>query len=141
MWDKLVCHQQVLESGEKVTTWIPDLDKVKQVIKKNARGHAYFEERVVCSQDPLQVIVRPFMSMTEDEIVGFETANQQLLVGWPEVGTRAFVRDLTEQDVQNGWVVVQKHVYRYRVDILDRIYVRTVIYDYLATMVIWDSAA
>ena len=71
-----------------------------------------------------------------------------MLSVWPEVGTRMMMRGvLTPNDPENGqgvyiddgWQDVQDGVYRYAVVPLPgQVLVKTVIYEYLATEVVWD---
>ena len=48
-------------------------------------------------------------------------------------------RLITGQDLQNGWVVVQDGVYRYRVEQFGGFLVRSVLHEYLATEVYWEE--
>jgi len=71
--------------------------------------------------------------MSNDEREDFEASAEAGLVGWPEVGSRAMQRLLTDEQ----WLVVQKDRYRYRTAQDGRLWVRMVIREYLACRVAW----
>ena len=47
-------------------------------------------------------------------------------------------RVISGADMLGGWVIVQDGVYRYRVEQVGLMRVRTVLFEYLATEVCWD---
>ncbi|MGE0497979.1 MAG: hypothetical protein AB7I35_10385 [Ramlibacter sp.] len=119
--------------GEKRAFWTPEQDRIKRIILKNARGHAYYEMGEPMLHAPDQVWMMPLASLTAEEVMIFEEASSP---GWAEVGSRMLTRQAA--DPANSWVVVQNNVYRYAVTQTGGLTVRTVIRDYLATEVTWD---
>ena len=122
--------------GEVLLTWIPELARVHRVVVKNARGHAFYEFGEPVLGEPERVWALPLPQMTEPGCLDFETGRPGLAV-WPEVGSRMMKRLATGQDVDDGWVVVQPSVYRYRVEHDDGLVVRAILREYLATEVYW----
>ena len=58
---------------------------------------------------------------------------------WPDVGSRMMQR-MAEGDLERGWVVVQRGIYRYMaVQRPGEVLVRSVIREYLATEVSWSD--
>lgn len=123
--------------GDERVYWVPEEDRVRNVILKNARGHAYFEISEPMLEEPTHIWFRPLLSMKPSERDEFEE------VGWPsgllpEVGSRMMTRVMTFEDLDDGWVVVQDDVYRYAVRQEGRMLVRIVMREYLAAEVFWD---
>lgn len=114
--------------------WEPEWDRVKRVVLKNARGHAFYEYGEPMLDAPQQIWVKPLETLTDDE----RTALEDLIgAGWSEVGSRMLTRCLSGQDLEGAWVVVQPGVYRYTVGQNGGLTVRTIIAEYLATEVSW----
>ena len=122
-------------SGDPVVIWKPEIERINNVIVKNARGHIFYEYGQPMFDPPSRVWSCPLISLTEEERLAFE--NMPKGPGWPEVGSMMMLRMVGEQPLSGGWVEVQKGVYRYAVS-EDPVRVRTVIHDYLATEVVWD---
>lgn len=126
--------------GETRTNWKPDSARFERVILKNARGHAYFEYGEPMLDPPAHVWFRPLETMTEAERYEFEGHNERgTLAAWPEVGSRMLTRAISGQDMDGDWVVVQADVYRYAVAQEGVLRVRSVLYNYLATEVLWSE--
>lgn len=115
--------------------WTPEQDRVRTVVLKNARGHAYFELGEPMLDAPASALFVPLHAMSDAQRVEFETIDQAQVL--PEVGSRMLARVFDDQDMQNGWVIVQEGVYRYAVMHGDGVCVRSVIHEYLATEVFW----
>lgn len=123
--------------GEPENLWIPEYDRVNNVLVKNARGHALHELGEPVSDAPSGVGCLPMVRWTADQRRTFECVS--LGAGWPEVGSRMMQRLAGVDPLVNGWIKVQKGVYRYAVaQGSDGLLVRTVIREYLATEVYWD---
>lgn len=123
--------------------WQPDIDRVRKVLVKLARGHLA-HELYPNLDEPLQVSCVPLPTLSEVERAAFEDVPVQGIVGFPEVGTRAFLRTVLAIGPSQGpvaytevWVVVQPDRYRYMVDPDGRA-VRIVLSEYLACMVVWE---
>ena len=119
--------------------FLPDLDRIRNVIVKNARGHVIFEHGRPANGEPSNVAIVPLERLDQAARRVFETIDYG--PGWPEVGSRLLSRLVSGEDMRpDGWVIVQPNVYRYAVmDQGDRFVVRAVIREYLATEVIWDQ--
>ena len=116
-------------------TLYPDRERVRRVVLKNARGHAYHELGEPLMEDPAHVCFVPLMSMACDHRATFEDIGGGL-DGWPEVGSRMMSRVVNGVDLDRGWIKVERGRYRYAVDSCG-ITVRTVIWEYLATETYW----
>ena len=122
---------------EEKVIWHPEIERIKKVVVKNARGHAFFEFGEPMLEKPDRVWAMPLSLLSELQRAEFENLDAPFAI-WPEVGSRMMTRVSTGQDLTNGWVNVQNDVYRYSVMQEDGLLVRTVIRNYLATEVVWD---
>ena len=121
--------------GETRTVWQPEFDRVNRVILKNARGHAFYEYGEPMLDTPTHVWAAPLEAMTPADRAEFEDCQVDGL--WPEVGSRMLTRIVTGQDLNHGWVELQKGIYRYGVAQQGLMLVKSVLYEYLATEVLW----
>ena len=126
--------------GETEIVFMPELGRIENVVVKNARGHALYElDRAVFSEAE-NVSCTPLQNFTQEQRTKFEEGAP----GWPEVGTRMFMRqcysfDPPQSDMLGPWVIVQKDVYRFLAsDNGDGLLIRSVIQEYLATEVYWS---
>jgi hypothetical protein len=113
-----------------------EIDRVRNVLVKLARGHAAFEENEPQLDEPASVLFAPFTAMNERQRADFESARDRRGF-WPEGGSRAMYRVLLGDVGSNGWVEVQPGRYRYRVHPGGR-RVHIVIAEYLAAEVTWE---
>ena len=126
--------------GETCCVWKPETQRVKRVVVKNARGHAFYEYREPMLIEPEHVRTVPLVSMTATDRQEFETGGGAgKLAPWPEVGSRMMTRVLTGHDTRDGWIIVQNGVYRFRVEQCGVMFVRSVLFEYLATEVYWSD--
>jgi len=120
--------------------WEPEIGRVHNTMIKLARGHAAYE-LYPQFDEPIEVGIAPLPVMSDDEITKFESGGEGSFHGWPEIGSRAFVRacgnspDGFEQ--RDNWVVVQPGRYRYAVDEVP-FRVRMILSEYLACQVVWE---
>lgn len=120
--------------------WEPEIDRVRRIVVKLARGHAAYELYPQL-EEPEQVVFAPFLVISDDEIAEFENGDGEGLRDWPEIGSRAFFRasgkspDGFEQT--GDWVMVQPGRYRYAVDEVP-FRVRIVLSEYLACQIVWE---
>ena len=128
--------QMILFEDLQPFTLYPDPDRVRRVVLKNARGHAYHELGEPLMEEPTHLNFVPLMSMASDDRASFEDIGSGLS-GWPEVGSRMTLRVVEGEGLAGGWVKVEKDRYRYAVDWSSGIIVRTVIWEYLATETYW----
>ncbi|TQF25832.1 hypothetical protein UNPF46_36005 [Bradyrhizobium sp. UNPF46] len=125
--------------GDRRLVWKPDIERIKRVVVKNARGHAFFEMGEPMMGEPASVRIIPLEYMTAGDREEFETLANPMDV-FPEVGSRMMTRVLTGQDLtDDGWILVQGGVYRYVAVQIGLMTVRSVLYEYLATEVRWDN--
>lgn len=116
--------------------WQPELDRVRSVVLKLARGHAAFEFGEARLEEPEDVDIIPLVSMSAAERTGFERSPASGL--WPEVGSRAMQRlVVTWPQDDGGWLEVQRDRYRYAVGSQCGLTVRLVLSEYLACRVSW----
>ena len=119
-------------------TWMPEMDRVRKVILKLARGHIAYELSLPHLDDPLSIECAPLCLMAPEEIDAF--LRDQSTPFWPEIGSRAFIRFC--EDATSGpmdyWQVVQAGRYQYLVCQSDGDFLRMLIGNYLACQVAWD---
>lgn len=126
--------------GEERLIWAPDLSRVERVILKNARGHAYYEYGEPMLEQPFSIRQWPLEYLSAEQRRHFEGHNDHAIIApWPEVGSRMMTRVIEGQDLDGDWVIVQDGNYRYAVDQVGTMRVRSVIHEYLATEVLWDD--
>jgi len=126
--------------GDKKVFWVPERDRIERVVIKNARGQVFFECGEPIFEAPAHVFSVPLGMMAEQQRQDFELVDDGNIARWPEVGSRLLTRMCTGEDMEGSWIVVQDHVYRYAINFNPPIRVRTVISEYLATEVVWESA-
>ena len=128
--------QYETQGGEQHSVWMPELNRIRAVVVKNARGHFYHELGEPLMSVPDEVFIAPISSMDASSLEKF--ANDQPLVSWGEVGSRWNRRVLTESIFDElGFAVVQPNVYKFKVH-TNEARVDTVIRDYLFTSVSWS---
>lgn len=113
-----------------------EVDRVRSVVLKLARGHVAFEQNEPQLDEPQHVSFIPFAAMNAEQRARFEAASENALL--PEVGSRGMIRLFKEMDVDPaGWIVVQPGLYRYRVVAQGGYRVQVVLREYLAIEVAW----
>lgn len=123
--------------GNDQVTFVPDINRIRNVVIKNARGHVLFEHGQPAVGEPQHIAIEPLQILTPEAVRSFETIDYG--PGWPEVGSRLMSRLVSGEDMRaDGWVIVQPDVYRFAVVDNGQFVVRTVIREYLATEVVWD---
>lgn len=136
-------------TSEGLTVFGIEPDRIGNVVRKLARGHAAFELSRIVRQDPTSIWWKVLPSMTDEERDDFEACHVVGLFG--EVGSRGMQRLIVAQVVlesaagrQNvglvvqDWVDVQEGRYRYlAIDDGGQTTVRIVIGEYLACQVTW----
>lgn len=120
-------------------TLVPDPQRVRRVVVKNARGHAYHEIGEPLFQAPDHVAFVPLEQLSPEQRGAFEAVGTGVeLAGWPEVGSRMTVQLFNEETIVGGWITVERGHYRYSIDWSDAVTVKTVIWEYLATETRWE---
>ncbi len=125
-----------LFDGEKVS-WIPERDRIRRIVVKNARGHAYFELGEPMLEEPCSIWFGPLALLDEQQLQVFEDVAWPDGT-WPEVGSRLMTRFCTGEDLDDGWIIVQEGVYRYSVKQCGGLIVRIVMREYLGAEIIWE---
>ena len=116
--------------------WHPDLERVRNVILKNARAHLYFENGEPMFGDPEVLSIVPVQSMLHEETEQFFSRGYEI-EPWCEVGSRWNARLVGDVDFDaDGFLVVQPGVYRFRIE-AGGLGIKSVIREYLATSVFW----
>lgn len=123
-------------AGQKV--WEPEIDRVKNVSLKLARGHVAYELSLLQIDEPLCITCTPIIAMADRDVEHF--LNPQETPFWPEIGSRAFIRPSKQlpELAADHWQVVQPGRYQYLVSQADGLFVRILLSDYLACEVRWD---
>ena len=119
-------------------TLFPDIEKIRRVITKNARGHVYHEIGEPLIEAPDHVAFVPLERLSPEQRVAFESVRTDTdLAAWPEVGSRMTVHLLDGGAMVGGWITVEPGRYRYAIDWSGPMVVKTVIWEYLATETRW----
>jgi hypothetical protein len=121
--------------GNPRLTWLPDLDRIRRVVVKNARGHAFHELGQPMLEEPDDILVVPLETIDEVRLADFLTVDLGSV--WPEVGSRLLQRVYEGIDMVDGWIVVQPSIYVFAVIETDSVTVRSIIREYLLTEVTW----
>ena len=127
----------VIQNGNKF--FQIELDRMRNVIVKLAKGHAKYENSQPQFDDPTSIWIKPLSEMTTEESdIFFAPIN---LDKAPEVGSRA-LQNLVVGSVNNvitQWIDVQDNNYKYSVYVgLSFVIVKILIWEYLAVQIIWD---
>ncbi len=130
-----------LEASRRESTagivWVPEADRVRNVVVSLARGHSLYELHEPQLEEPDDVNVAPLPTMSSTERDQFEAS-----VGfavWPEVGSRAFQRAvLGISGPTSPWLSVQPGRYRYLAALNVGITIKMVLSEYLACEVRWS---
>ena len=132
--------------GVTTTTFVPEQERVKNVLIKNARGHSLYELDRWMNWQPDYANALPMVSLTPEQYDAFKGVPRGVhLAPWSEIGTRMFMRecyslDPNYQEIDGGWILVQDQNYRFRVDAVgEGVSVQSVIHEYLATEVYWSD--
>lgn len=117
--------------------WQPDGARVENVLVKLARGHVAFEEGTPMLEEPSLVDYVPLPAIRAEEAQGL-TGPWPSHHPWPEIGSRAFFRatgmKVSHAPDSDGWIVIQKDRYRYRVNGTTA---QMVLSEYLVCTVAW----
>lgn len=120
------------------TFFRPEIERVKGVVKKLARGHWYYETAEQADRDPDHVWIAPLSLLNGDELGEFEKVDLPPI--YPEIGSRAFQRLCVGRPgvpYFEGWIEVQSGNYRYAVVWGGSLTVKIVIHEYLACVCEW----
>ena len=136
---KMPDGQLLLFEDLKPFTLYPDTVKIRNVIVKNARGHAYHEIGEPLFDEPDHVAFMPLERLSSVQRDVFETVDTGSdFACWPEVGSRMTLRLLDDEAMVGGWIMVEPGRYRYSIDWSGPVTVKTVVWEYLATETRWE---
>ncbi|SIO58939.1 hypothetical protein [Paraburkholderia phenazinium] len=126
--------QNARNASESGVQFEAEMHRVASVMKKLAQGHALYELGEPRQSDPDELIIRPLITLTDEEFDFFEHPEPSEI--WPEVGSRAMQR-IAENFGDPGWLEVQKGRYRFHAKAGSGIEIRIVIDEYLAAYCRW----
>jgi hypothetical protein len=130
--------------------FVPEMERISNVMLKLAQGHAAFELSQPCGSEPDHFWCGPLLSLPQDSQDVFHSVHFQQNFG--EVGSRNMQRlmviqmplksDGNEQQnagmLVNDWIDVQDDQYRYiAIDDMGALVIRIVIAEYFACEVAW----
>lgn len=134
---KIESIKRIDENGN--VFWLPDANRIKNVVLKLARGHVAYECSEPQLDEPNYISFSPITTMSHEQIKLFNTPPIEKIL--PELGSRAFDRTVIANNqlhsINNGWNAIQEGRYRYLVSWSDEIKVRIVLSEYLVCEVIW----
>ncbi|HMV08132.1 MAG TPA: hypothetical protein PK325_01105 [Cyclobacteriaceae bacterium] len=132
--------------------FVPEMERICNVMLKLARGHAAFELSQPCDAEPDHFWCGPLSSLPQEAQDEFHSVHFQQTLG--EVGSRNMQRLMvtqmavkTEEGGQknievlfNDWIDVQDDQYRYiAIDDMGTMVIRIVIAEYFACEVAWGT--
>lgn len=117
------------------TSFNVEMDRVRNVVLKLARGHAAFELNEPLLDDPSSLTFAPFFFTAPDVREHFKAPPRPSI--WPEVGSRAMQRLVLNDTLTSKWITVQPARYSYLTSTGDKIIVRMIISEYLVCEVVW----
>jgi len=130
--------------------FVPEIDRINNVMLKLARGHAAFELSQPCREQPDHFWWGPLSLLPEENQEAFNSVHFQKVFG--EVGSRNLQRLMVTEMTQasesgdrqnirmliNDWVDVQDDQYRFiAIDDMGQIVIRIVVAEYFACEVAW----
>lgn len=121
---------------EQQSVFSVELERIKRVMIKLARGHSLYELNEPQTSVPSSVTITPLHLLGPEAREAFECTATYGLTIWPEVGSRAMQRLV---ECEQGWIEVQPGRYRFLATTDAAVRVRMVLSEYLACEVIWDE--
>ena len=128
--------EQLSLIGESELLWEPEFERLKRVVVKNSRGHAFFEWGEPMLEEPSSVWIAPLEALSEEQRNTFDGIVPSPVV--PEGGRQMKTFLYSGLNMTGNWVNVQDEIYRYAVFQANGLVVRTVIWEYLAAEVCWS---
>lgn len=136
--DRLKRSRFLDNSGNLV--WEADLERVRNVVLKLARGHIAYDLCLPKLEDPDEVTILPLVVMSDEQRSDFESPTSDATALWPEIGSRAFIRAAKQwsNEPPSDWIVIQPGRYRYMVSQSSGDFAQIVLSEYLACRVAWQ---
>jgi hypothetical protein len=133
---RIADSERTSDSGEQL--WSPEIERVRAVLLKLARGHIAYELSLPRTEEPLSINFAPLVLLNEEVVTDFLSHINTPL--WPEIGSRAFIKEIKKMTwpCSDNWQVVQQGRYQYLVSQADGDFVRILLSDYLACEVQWN---
>ena len=126
------------ENNDGTTLFMPEIERVNNVVLKLARGHAAYELNEPQFDEPASIAAVPLILLSHEQRDNFEASLASSFL--PEAGSRAMQRLFEGHDMdESGWITVQKDRYRFLASIADGICIRMVLSEYLACEVVWNT--
>jgi hypothetical protein len=120
--------------------WQPEMDRVHRVIVKLAQGHVSYELGLPHIGTPDTVEIIPIPCMSEEQFKAFNNLDYDSPALYPEIGSRAFISIVCgKPTAYNNWNIVQDGRYRYAVGQSSGDWVKLVLSEYLACLVVWNQ--
>jgi hypothetical protein len=124
--------------GNNQTHWVPEAERVEEIVLKLARGHIAYELGLQHIEEPEAVEITPIPCMSEDQLRLFFSLENEVGSLYPEIGSRAFINVLSgKPTAYDQWHVVQRNRYQYVVGQSCGDWVKIVLSNYLACRVAW----
>lgn len=115
--------------------FMPEQDRIRNVILKLARGHAKYENGEPQIGVPSSINITPITLMSESQHSTFFSHKSIL---WPEIGSRNMQRQIKSfNGISDSWMDVQENNYTYSFALIPNVSVRFLIRNYLACEVEW----
>lgn len=120
-----------------VYVWMPEAERVKEVVLKLARGHIAYELGLQRADIPDFIMIMPLYAMTDEQLESFISLPTLQL--YPEIGSRAYIKLFTDKpNAFENWLIVQDGLYEYALGQSEGDWVKIIINEYLACHVAWD---
>ena len=131
-------NAKILDSSGNLN-WQPEIWRIKAVVEKLARGHIFYELGINHFGDPSKIEITPVPIMNENELEAFCTPGGEEPPLLPEVGSRSFVNYFAGKPTAfHDWEIVQEGRYAYRIGQIHGEWVKIILRDYLACLVVWE---
>ena len=119
--------------------WQPEIERVKNVVLKLARGHIAYELGIQHFEEPIVLDMLPIPLFSKEQLTSFNSQDDKQHSLHPEIGSRAFINLLTgNPTAYENWFTVQNGLYRYTLGQSNGDWVKFVISEYLACRVVWE---
>ncbi len=124
---------------DKSIVWKPEIERIKNVMLKLARGHVAFELGIQHIEEPIVLELLPMPLLSKDQLTQFNSLEAEGHFLYPEIGSRAFINLFKGKPTGYvDWNTVQNGQYRYMVGQSNGDWVKIVLSEYLACRIVWE---
>lgn len=116
--------------------WIPEIERIKTVMLKLARGHIAYELGIQRLDEPEFINFFPLTMLSADDLENFYSLPSHGL--FPEIGSRAFINLWSGETAFENWFTIQKDRYEYSIGQSHGDWVKIIIRNYLGCHVVWS---